>query len=98
VVDAVWRSARRLHVLVPDVAECHVVIEALPNDRKRHPWYNVIVHTTASTLNEPRAGRDAACDDNLFIALREAFGSAYENLVTQPQQPSSADSPGARLQ
>jgi ribosome-associated translation inhibitor RaiA len=86
IVDVVWKRARKLGEVVPQIAGCHVVIEASAHGSHRRVSYRVAVHLTGGTAAETRTTRQAE-SDNLYVAMRDAFDAARRQLAARGRSP-----------
>lgn len=79
VVEVVWKKAKKLSDVAPQLGGCHVVIEASCRGNQRHPSYRVSVHLTGGTRAARRGARHAI-SHNVYVALRDAFEAARRQL------------------
>jgi len=86
VVDVIWKRARKLGEVVPQLEGCHVVIEASSHGSHRRISYRVAVHLTGGTSAETRTTRQAE-SDNLYVAMRDAFDAARRQLAARGKSP-----------
>jgi len=86
IVDVVWKRARKLGEVAPQLEGCHVVIEASSHGSHRRVRYRVAVHLTGGTSAETRTTRQAE-SDNLYVAMRDAFDAARRQLAARGRSP-----------
>jgi ribosome-associated translation inhibitor RaiA len=82
IVDVVWKRARKLGEVAPQLEGCHVVIEASSHGSHRRVRYRVAVHLTGGTSAETRTTRQAE-SDNLYVAMRDVFDAARRQLAAR---------------
>jgi len=86
VVDVVWKRARKLNEISPQLKGCHVVVEASSHGSQRRVTYRAVVHLTGGTNARTRTTRQAE-SDNLYVALRDAFDAARRQLAARGRGP-----------
>ena len=86
IVDVVWKRARKLGDVAPQLEGCHVVIEASSHGSQRRVSYRVLVHLTGGTSAETRTTRQAE-SDNLYVAMRDAFDAVRRQLAARGKSP-----------
>ena len=86
IVDVVWKRARKLSEVAPQLQGCHVVLEASSHGSQRRVSYRVVVHLTGGTTAETRTTRQAE-SDNLYVAMRDAFDAARRQLAARGKGP-----------
>ena len=86
IVDVVWKRARKLSEVAPQLEGCHVVLEASSHGSHRRVSYRVVVHLTGGTTAETRTTRQAE-SDNLYVAMRDAFDAARRQLAARGKSP-----------
>lgn len=79
IVALVFRKAKKLGALAPELQGCHVVIEQAWCGSPRHCEYRVVVHLSGGTVAARRAARHAL-HENVHVALRDAFAAARRQL------------------
>ena len=79
IVTLVFRKAKKLEAIAPQLQGCHVVIEQASCGSQRHCEYRVVVHLSGGTIAARREARHAS-DENVYVALREAFLAARRQL------------------
>jgi len=82
VVDRVFRNARKLGVIAPQLAGCHVVIEVAGRGSRRSTAYRVAVHLRGGAEASRRSARYST-HDNIYVALREAFEASRRQLESR---------------
>jgi DTW domain-containing protein YfiP len=92
VVDVVWKRARKLSEVAPQLEGCHVVIEAASHGSQRRISYRASVHLTGGTSARTRTIRQAE-SDNLYVALRDAFDAARRQLAARGKSPRETGAP-----
>ena len=92
VIDVVWKRARKLNEVAPQLEGCHVVIEACSHGSHRRITYRAAVHLTGGTSARTRTIRQAE-SDNLYVALRDAFDAARRQLAARGRSPISKAAP-----
>jgi ribosome-associated translation inhibitor RaiA len=86
IVAVVWKRARKLGEVSPQLEGCHVVIEASSHGSQRRVSYRVAVHLTGGMSAETRTTRQAE-SDNLYVAMRDAFDAVRRQLATRGRSP-----------
>ena len=87
IVDVVFRKAQKLGVMAPQLEGCHVVIEVASRGAShKHTQYRVAVHLTGGTAASRRSPRHSL-NDNVYVALRDAFEAARRQLETRGVRP-----------
>lgn len=82
IVTLVFRKAKKLGAIAPQLQGCHVVVEQAWCGTQRHCEYRVVVHLSGGTIAARRAARHAL-HENVHVALREAFLAARRQLETR---------------
>ena len=80
--EEIYRKTQKLSTVVPALRGCHVVIEASPRGHPRPSAYRVTVHLSGGTDADHRLPRQSS-NENLHVALGEAFRSAHRQLTTR---------------
>lgn len=86
IVELVFRKARKLGVLAPEIEGCHVVIEVSSRGQTRHHEYRVSVQLTGGTVAQRRGSRHST-HVNVYVAVRDAFEAARRQLETRGVRP-----------
>ncbi|MEY4582068.1 MAG: hypothetical protein RL701_6771 [Pseudomonadota bacterium] len=86
IVDVVWKRAQKLGDILPQLAGCHVVIEASSHGSQRRISYRVLIHLTGGTHAKFRTTRQAE-SDVLSVAVRDAFDAARRQLAARGKSP-----------
>jgi ribosome-associated translation inhibitor RaiA len=86
IVDVVFKKARKLGVIAPQLEGCHVVIEVSGRGHQRHTEYRVAVHLSGGTHASRRSARHAS-HENVYVALRDAFESTRRQLENRGVRP-----------
>ena len=82
IVDVVFRKAKKLGVIAPQLEGCHVVIEVSGRGSQRRQEYRVSVHLSGGTIAARRSTRHAT-NDNVYVALRDVFEATRRQLETR---------------
>ncbi len=93
IVAVVFRKARKLGVIAPQLEGCHVVIETTSRgSSQRHCEYRVAVHLSGGT-DASRRGARHATHQNVYVAVRDAFEAARRQLETRGVRPRGRAAP-----